>query len=260
MSSRNASHYSAFARYAGLAYSLIAYLAFNGVLIYCVGFVGDFMVPLSIDAGRSADTVSALLIDVLLLALFGVQHSVMARPGFKAWLTRIVPAPVERSTYVMISSLLLALVLWQWRPIPTVLWHVEATWAQFVIWFLFAGGWVMALAATFLTDHFEMLGVKQALASFRGQPCVPAQFHERALYRWVRHPIMLGQIIAFSAIPTMTAGHLLFAAIMLAYILIGLHFEERDLAQAHGDTFRDYQRRIPKLVPRLKPAKRSQSS
>ena len=265
MLSRNAPpapppHASAFARFSGLAYALIAYLAFNGVLVYCVGFVGNFMVPLSIDAGRSTDTVSAVLIDVLLLALFGVQHSVMARQGFKAWLTRIVPPPVERSTYVMISSLLLALVLWQWRPIPTVLWHVEATWAQLVIWFLFAGGWFMALAATFLTHHFEMLGVKQALAYFRGKPCSTAKFRERALYRWVRHPIMLGQIIAFWAIPTMTAGHLLFAAIMLAYILIGLHFEERDLVKAHGDAFRDYQRRIPKLVPRLKQANRSQGN
>jgi protein-S-isoprenylcysteine O-methyltransferase Ste14 len=247
---------SAFVRFSGLAYALIAYLAFNSVLIYCIGFVGNFMVPLSIDAGRSADTVSAMLINVLLLALFGVQHSVMARPGFKGWITRIVPKPAERSTYVMISSVLLAVVMWQWRPIPTVLWHVEANWAQLVIWVLFAGGWLMALAATFLTDHFEMLGVKQALAHFRGQPCDTAQFHERALYRWVRHPIMLGQIIAFWAIPTMTAGHLLFATIMLAYTLIGLHFEERDLVKAHGDAFRDYQKRIPKLVPRLKQAKR----
>ena len=243
---------STFTRYTGLAYSLIAYLAFNGVVIYCIGVVGNFLVPVTVDASRSTDAASAALIDVLLLAIFGIQHSVMARPGFKAQWTRVVPAPVERSTYVLISSLLLALVMWQWRPIPTVLWQVDAAWAQFLVWFLFAGGWVMALAATFLTDHFEMLGVKQALAHFRSKPCVTAQFHERALYRWVRHPIMLGQIVAFWAIPTMTAGHLLFAVVMLAYILIGLHFEEHDLAKAHGEEFLDYKRRIPKLIPRLR--------
>lgn len=243
---------SAFARFTGLAYSLIAYLAFNGVLIYCVGFVGNFTTPVTIDVGRSTDAASAALIDVLLLAIFGIQHSVMARPHFKAWWIRVVPAPVERSTYVLFSSLLLALVMWQWRPIPTVLWQVDATWAQLLVWFLFAGGWAMALAATFLTDHFEMLGVKQALAHLRSKPCITPKFHERALYRWVRHPIMLGQIVAFWAIPTMTAGHLLFAVVMLAYILIGLHFEERDLAKTHGEEFLDYQKRIPKLIPRLK--------
>ncbi len=254
MSSRSAlpPRASALARYTLLAYSLIAYLAFTGVVIYCIGFVGNFMVPVTIDASRSTDAASAALIDVLFLAIFGIQHSVMARPGFKVQWTRIVPAPIERSTYVLFSSLLLALVMWQWRPIPTVLWQVDAAWAQLLIWLLFAGGWVMALAATFLTDHFEMLGVKQALAHFRGKPCVTAQFHERVLYRWVRHPIMLGQIVAFWAIPTMTAGHLLFAVVMLAYILIGLHFEEHDLAKAHGEKFMDYQRRIPKLIPRLK--------
>jgi protein-S-isoprenylcysteine O-methyltransferase Ste14 len=237
-------------RLAGLLYGIVAYAAFNGVVIYCIGFLGNFLVPLSVDAGRVPDTSGALLINLALLALFGVQHSLMARPGFKAWMTRHVHMSLERTTYVALSSAVLALVMWQWRPLPAIVWQVENTWAQVALWLLFASGWVLALAATFFTDHFELLGVKQALAWFQGRPYVPGEFREAAVYRWVRHPIMLGQIVAFWATPTMSVGHLLFSTAMLAYILIGLFFEERDLVAAHGEAYRDYQRRTPKLIPR----------
>ena len=238
------------ARFLGLAYGLLAYLAFNSAVIYCVGFVGNILVPLSVDVGPASEVVSAVVIDVLLLALFGLQHSVMARPGFKAVWTRVVPEPLERSTYVLLSSIMLGLVMWQWRPIPQVVWQVDAEWARMVLWCVFAGGWFIAVSATFLTNHFELLGLKQSFAYFCNRPSVPAEFRERVYYRWVRHPIMLGQIIAFWAIPTMTAGHLLFAVVMLAYVLIGLHYEERDLLVAHGDSYRHYQKRTPKLIPR----------
>ncbi|HJW25458.1 MAG TPA: isoprenylcysteine carboxylmethyltransferase family protein [Rhodocyclaceae bacterium] len=237
-------------RRAGLLYGIAAYTAFNAVVMYCTGFVGNFLVPFTIDAGRAPDAPGAVLIDLALLALFGLQHSVMARPGFKAWMTRHVPRDLERSTYVALSSGLLAVAMWQWRPLPAIVWQVDAGWAQAVLWILFASGWTLALAATFFTDHFELLGIKQAFAYFRGQPHVPGEFREAAVYRWVRHPIMLGQAVAFWAAPTMTVGHLLFAAVMLTYILIGLYFEERDLVAAHGKSYRDYQRRTPKLIPR----------
>ena len=241
---------SALARSLGFAYGLAAYAGFNASVIYCVAFLGDFLVPRSIDSGPATDAAMAALIDILLLALFGLQHSVMARPGFKARWTQIVPAALERSTYVALSSLLLALVMWQWRPIPIPVWHVDAEWARMTIWFLYFAGWALAVTATFLTSHFELLGLKQSYAYFRGRPCLPAEFRERACYRWVRHPIMLGQIVAFWSAPSMTVGHLLFAMVMLAYVLIGVYYEERDLLATHGEAYREYQKRTPKLIPR----------
>lgn len=234
----------------GLLFGVAAYAAFNGVIMYSVGFVGNVFVPRTIDAGPETAIALAVLIDTCLLAVFGLQHSVMARPGFKARWTRIVPEQLERTTYVAISSVLLALVMWLWRPIPIVVWHVDAEWARIPIWFLFGAGWFIALTATFQTDHNELLGLKQSIAYFRGRAHVPAEFKERVYYRWVRHPIMFGQTLAFWAIPTMTLGHLLFASIMLVYVLIGLYYEERDLVAAHGDAYRNYQKRTPKLIPR----------
>lgn len=245
-----ASTASAPSRLAGLLYGIAAYTSFNVVVVYCIGFLGNFLVPFSIDAGRTLNAPGAVLINVTLLALFAVQHSLMARPGFKAWVTHHVPTNLERATYVVLSSAVLAFVMWQWRPLPTIVWQVDAAWAQTVLWILFASGWILALAATFFTDHFELLGLKQALAYFRGHRHVPSEFREVAVYRWVRHPIMLGQIVAFWATPTMSVGHLLFATVMLAYTLIGLYFEERDLIAAHGDAYRTYRRRTPGLIPR----------
>lgn len=241
---------SASLRLAGLLYGIMAYAAFNITVMYCVGFLGNFLVPLSIDAGRVPDAPGAALIDLALLALFGIQHSVMARPAFKSWITRHVAAELERPTYVILSSMVLALVMWQWRPLPASVWQVDADWARAALWTLFAAGWALALAATFFTSHFELLGLKQSFAYFRGRPHAPGAFREQAVYRWVRHPIMVGQIVAFWATPAMSLGHLLFATAMLGYTLIGLYFEERDLVAAHGDAYRDYRRRTPMLVPR----------
>ena len=235
---------------AGLLYGAFAYASLTLVVMYCVGFACNFPVPLAIDAGRPPDAPGAAAVNVALLALFGLQHSVMARPGFKSWLKRHVATDLERSTYVILSSATLALVMWQWRPLPSVVWQVDASWGRTALWVLFAAGWALAMAATFFTDHFELLGLKQAFAYFRGRPHAPGEFRERAVYRWVRHPIMLGQLVAFWATPTMTVGHLLFAAVMLIYILIGLYFEERDLVATHGDAYRDYRDRTPKLIPR----------
>ena len=234
----------------GLAYGVVAYAAFNASVIYCIGFLANFLVPLSIDSGPTADPLWAALIDILLLALFGLQHSIMARPGFKSTCLRMIPAALERSTYLVASSLALALVLWQWHPIPALAWHIEAEWARICLWIVFAAGWLIALSATFMTNHFELLGLKQSYCYFRRKLCVPSEFREHSYYRWVRHPIMLGQLIGFWATPTMTLGHLLFATVMLIYILIGLYFEERDLLTTHGEAYRDYQKRIPKLIPR----------
>lgn len=241
---------SASMRLFALVYGVAAYVAFNVVVIYCVGFLGNFLVPLSVDQGPAAEPVWAAVIDILLLALFGLQHSIMARPGFKARLQQIIPEPLERTTYVAASSLLLALVMWQWRPIPALIWNIEAEWARIFVWVLFAAGWFIAVTATFMTNHFELLGLKQSVAYFRQKLCLPNEFRERVYYRWVRHPIMLGQIIGFWATPTMSAGHLLFATVMLIYVLIGLYFEERDLLETHGEAYREYQNRTPKLIPR----------
>lgn len=244
-------------RLAGLLYGAFAYLAFNAVVIYCVGFLGNFIVPWSIDAGRltpGLGTAGAIAINVALLTLFAVHHSVTARPAFKSWLGRRLHPELERATYVIISGALLALVMWQWRPLPQTVWRIENEAAQALLWALFASGWLLALAATFFTDHFELLGMKQALAYFRGQPSRRSEFRENAVYKRVRHPIMLGQIVAFWATPEMSLGHLLFASLMLVYTLIGLYYEERDLVNAHGDSYRDYQRRTPKLIPRLRAA------
>jgi len=237
-------------RWFALVYGLTAYAAFNAVVIYCVCFLANFLVPLSIDQGPAAEPLPAAIIDILLLALFGLQHSVMARPGFKARLLQIVPQALERTTYVALSSLLLALVMWQWRPIPALVWHIEAEWARIIVWIVFAAGWFIAVSATFMTNHFELIGLKQSIAYFRQTPSLPSEFRERIYYRWVRHPIMLGQIIGFWATPTMSAGHLMFAAVMLIYVLIGLYFEERDLLETHGDAYREYRERTPKLIPR----------
>lgn len=236
-------------RIAGLAYGLGGYVAFNAVVMYLVGFMGNFLVPVSVDAGPAASTGAAIAVDLVLLLGFALPHSIMARPGFKAWWTRIVAPDLERSTYIWISSALLAVLICLWRPIPAVVWQVDAAWARILLWSLFGIGWAMAMAATFQTDHFELLGVRQALAWFSGREYRPAPFGERGLYRWIRHPIMLGQLLGFWATPTMTAGHLLFALVMLAYVLVALRYEERDLLAMHGDTYRAYRDRTGKLLP-----------
>ncbi|MBI2297700.1 MAG: isoprenylcysteine carboxylmethyltransferase family protein [Armatimonadetes bacterium] len=232
-----------------LGYGVVSYGLFLVVFLYAIGFVGNLVVPKAIDTGNAGSTGAGLAVDVLLLGLFAVQHSVMARPVFKRWLTQYIPKAIERSTFVLISSLLLALLFWQWRPFPAVVWSVETPLGRLVLQALFALGWLLVLSSTCMIDHFDLFGVKQVRAYARGETHQPPPFVKRAFYRYVRHPIMLGFIIAFWATPRMTAGHLLFAVATTAYILIGVALEERDLLTFHGAEYEAYRQEVPALVP-----------
>jgi len=234
---------------AGFLYGTLAYLFFLGVFLWLIGFVGDLVVPRSIDTGPAAPVALAILIDVGLLSLFAVQHSVMARQGFKRRWRRIVPGWLERSTYVLAASLVLALLMWAWRPLPQTIWSVEAPALRFLLWTLFGAGWGVVLLSTFLIDHFRLFGLKQVWAGLRGRQLEPPAFETPGLYRHVRHPLYLGFLMAFWATPTMTVGHLLFAGVWTSWILLAIRLEERDLAAFHGPDYEKYQRRVPMLVP-----------
>lgn len=236
-----------------LAYGTVAYLAFLAVFAYLIGFVGDFLVPRSIARGPSASPGAALLIDVALLALFAVQHSVMARTGFKERWTRIVPPHLERSTYVLAASAVLALLMWAWRPIPGVVWSVDQPVAAAVLDGLFWAGWAIVLAASFLIDHFRLFGLKQVWARARGGELDAPPFETPGLYRYVRHPLYLGFLLAFWCTPTMTVGHLVTAGVWTVWILVAIRFEERELVRHHGDAYRAYRKRVRKLIPLPKP-------
>jgi len=233
-----------------LLYALVSYAVFTISFLYALGFVGNYVVPKSIDVGNPSNVSEAVIINLLLMSLFAIQHSVMARPGFKGWSARFLPAACERSTYVLLSSLLLLLLFWQWRPIPTVIWQTDGLAAGLltsVHWL----GWLIAFASTHMIDHFDLFGVRQAFVAWRGARISGQSFRTPLLYRIVRHPIMLGFLLAFWATPVMTAGHFLFALANTAYILIALQFEERDLVAEFGATYQDYRSRVPMLVPRL---------
>ncbi len=232
-----------------LAYGVGSYLVFLASFLYAIGFVGNVFVPKSIDSGMRGSLPVAVFADTLLLALFAIPHSVMARPAFKGWWTQIVPPAVERSTYVLTSSLLLGLLYWQWLPIPTAFWDVANQKGRFVLHVVFWVGWVIALLSTFLISHFDLFGLRQVYLHAFARPYTPVRFRCRGLYRYVRHPIMLGFLIAFWATPTMTAGHLLFALATTAYILIALQIEERDLVSFHGEQYRAYQQQVRMLLP-----------
>nr|WP_238994787.1 methanethiol S-methyltransferase [Mycolicibacterium chubuense] len=221
------------------------------VFLYAIGFVTNMVVPRSIDNAIEAPLGQALVIDLALLALFAVQHSVMARPAFKRWWTRFVPVPIERSTYVIAASAALALLCWQWRSIDTVVWSVGPAPARIAVTALGLTGWVIVLASSFMIDHFELFGIRQVMAAWRSKPVHPPGFRTVLLYRLIRHPLMLGFLIAFWATPTMTAGHLLFSVATTGYILIALWFEERDLVAALGEPYRQYRARVPMLIPGL---------
>lgn len=232
-----------------LLYGVVAYVVFLASLLYAVGFVGGFVVPKTLDSGPVTDTTKAILINLALLSLFAIQHSVMARPFFKRWWTRIIPPPAERSTYVLATSLILFLMFWQWRPLPDTVWSVTQPVISATLWAIFGFGWFIVLISTFLIDHFDLFGLRQVYLHFTGQAYTPISFQTPSLYRYVRHPLIVGFLIAFWATPEMTRGHLLFAAVVTAYILVALRLEERDLLAYHGETYSRYQRQVRMLMP-----------
>jgi protein-S-isoprenylcysteine O-methyltransferase Ste14 len=234
-----------------LTYGVLCYALSLATFLYAVGFIGGFLTPTRLDDPAHGSLAAALAIDGGLLALFALQHSGMARPRFKRWLTRFVPEPAERSTYVLLSSAALFVLFWQWRPLGGVVWEVQGEAARAAVFAVYAAGWVTVLATTFLINHFDLFGLRQVWLAFRGVPYTPLRFTTPGPYRLVRHPLYVGWLTVFWAAPTMTAAHLLFAAGTTAYILAAIRWEERDLVAAHPE-YAAYRRRVPMLLPRLR--------
>lgn len=231
-----------------LAAGTAIYALFLATFLYMIAFVGNVFVPKTIDSGSAGPLGVAIAVNAAFLALFAVQHAIMARPGFKARWTRVVPREIERSLFVLAASVILCLMVWQWRPMPGIVWQTSGALA-WALTGLSALGWLIVLVSTFLIDHFELFGLRQVVLHALGKPYEPPRFRERALYKLVRHPIMLGFLIAFWATPVMTQGHLLFALLTTGYILVGVQLEERDLVRVHGDSYLDYRRRVRGILP-----------
>jgi protein-S-isoprenylcysteine O-methyltransferase Ste14 len=238
-------------RGASLGYGVACYLMFLGVFLYGIGFVGNLGVPHSIDSVPRTPTKQAVLTNLILLAVFALQHSVMARPTFKNWSKRFIPPQLERSTYVLFSNVCLLALFCLWEPVGGVVWDVQDPLGYAVLLSLFVSGWMVVLITTFLIDHLDLLGLRQVWTYFRGETYEPLGFFMPAVYQHVRHPLYVGWLIAFWATPTMTVAHLLFAVITTVYILVAIQFEERNLIETHGDVYVDYRRNVPMLIPRL---------
>ncbi|HET6655217.1 MAG TPA: NnrU family protein [Gammaproteobacteria bacterium] len=230
-------------------YGVLSYLLFFVTFLYAVGFVAGAIVPKTINNGPAAAAATALIIDVLLLGLFAVQHSGMARRGFKRWLTAFLPPAAERSTFVLLSSGALIILFWLWRPLPGVIWQVDNMAGQMALWALFALGWMIVFTGTFMINHFDLFGLRQVWLHARGRDYTDLPFRTTLFYRIVRHPLMLGFLIAFWATPYMSTGHLLFSVATTGYIVLALQLEERDLVAAHGETYLNYRRRVRMLLP-----------
>jgi protein-S-isoprenylcysteine O-methyltransferase Ste14 len=234
-----------------LGYGVLAYLIFFGTFLYAVGFIAQLVVPKTINSGATASTGQALLINLALMSLFAVQHSGMARQSFKKLFAAFASPALERSTYVLLASLSLVLLFWQWRPITAIVWEIETPMAAYAAVAGSFAGWLVVLYSTFLISHFELFGLTQVVSHFAGRLAEPMKFRTPGLYRLIRHPIYLGFIIAFWSTPTMTLGHMLFATVTTAYIFVGIWLEERDLVTLFGDQYRHYRQKVAMLIPGL---------
>jgi protein-S-isoprenylcysteine O-methyltransferase Ste14 len=244
-------------RAATLIFSIICYAIFFATFLYLIVFVGDFtFATITVDSGPEAPPAIAAIIDILLISLFGLQHSVMARPGFKAWWTKIVPPPIERSVFVLSASIALMILFLGWRPIDAIVWNVTNPILKDLIWILFWAGWLTVLVSTFLINHFELFGLQQAWLHVRGREAARPELRQPGFYRWVAHPLYSGFFLAFWAAPEMTAGHLLLAAGVSIYMLIAIRYEERDLTDFFGDEYRRYRSGVGMLTPRFRRPRR----
>ena len=232
-----------------LLYGVVSYFIFFITFLYAVGFVGNLVVPKSIDSGATASFGASLIINIILLSIFAIQHSVMPRPAFKEWWTQIIPPVIERSTYVLLSSLALILLYWLWQPMNGVIWEVTNPLGRTILWALFLVGWFIVLLSTFLINHFDLFGLRQVYIYMRGEEYTHIDFRMPLLYKIVRHPIMLGFVIAFWATPYMSVSHLLFAVMTTAYILIAVQFEEHDLIKHYGDEYQQYRQSVSMIIP-----------